>query len=309
MNDIQSSVDYMTKAHLRNVQQLAVFKTGNDNIYAINIAKVKSFVILENISIYDTPTNTDVIEGIATIMDEPVTIINLDKWISKKSVDPKLYTIAIYCEYSGVQVAFLVKDVIDIMEKTTQDLKTSDNKNAKVTYTTRVNIGNSEQICTIFNAEQLLEDIGLLKDVHQEIDERVEEKIETEKMVYCAEDSAIAQKIIQQFFKKVDVKYEIFENGQLLMNRLKEVDKNSVGLIITDIEMPIMDGYQVVSLLRSDSEENIYKNTPIAVNSSMTSQAVIQKMKDLGADDFIGKGDIKAFLATIKKHLDVKILD
>jgi two-component system chemotaxis response regulator CheV len=305
MNDIQSNVDYMTKAHLRNVQQLAVFKTGNDNVYAINIAKVKSFVILENISIYDTPTETDIIEGIATIMDEPVTIINLDRWVSKQAVDTSVYRIAIYCEYSNVQVAFLVKDVIDIMEKTTQDLKVSDNKNSKVTYTTRVNIGEKEEICTIFNAEQLLEDIGLLKDVHEEIEDRVEETIETEKIILCAEDSAIAQKIIQQFFKKVDVKYELYENGKLLLDRLYDIDKNSVGLIITDIEMPIMDGYQVVSTLRANDSE--YRDIPIAVNSSMTSQAVVQKMKDLGADDFIGKGDIKAFLSTIKKHLDVKI--
>jgi two-component system chemotaxis response regulator CheV len=305
MNDIQSSVDYMTKAHLRNVQQLAVFKTGNDNVYAINIAKVKSFVILDNISIYDTPTDTTVIEGIATVMDEPVTIINLDKWISKKDVDKSVYSIAIYCEYSGIQVAFLVKDVIDIMEKTTQELKTSDNKNAKVTYTTRVKIGDKEEICTIFNAEQLLEDIGLLKDVHAEIEEKVEDKIVTEKMILCAEDSAIAQKIIQQFFKKVDVKYEIYENGKLLLERLEELGKESIGLVITDIEMPIMDGYQVVSTLRSPDSK--YLDIPVAVNSSMTSQAVVQKMKDLGADDFISKGDIKAFLDTIKKHLDVKI--
>ena len=307
MNDIQSSVDYMTKAHLRNVQQLAVFKTGNNNVYAINIAKVKSFVILDNISIYDTPTETNVIEGIATMMGLPVTIINLDKWISKKDIDRSLYTIAIYCEYSGIQVAFLVKDVIDIMEKTTQDLKTSDNKNSKVTYTTRVTIGNKEEICTIFNAEQLLEDIGLLKDVHEEIEDRVTEKIITEKIILCAEDSLIAQKIIQSFFKKVDVKYEIYENGELLLNRLKEIDSATVGLIITDIEMPIMDGYQVVSTLRSPDSK--YLDIPIAVNSSMTSQAVVQKMKDIGANDFIGKGDIKAFLATIKKHLDVKIED
>lgn len=304
-NEIQENIDYMTKAHLRNVQQLAVFKTGTDDIYAINIAKVKSFVITENIEIYDTPSETDIIEGISTIMGEPVVIINLDRWTSKVKVDPSVYTVAIYCEFSNIKVAFLVKSVIDIMEKTTQELKSSDNKNRKVTYTTQVEINDKMALCTIFNAEQLLSDVGLLSNVQEEIEQNVNEKIKTEKLVLCAEDSAIAQKILMEFLKKIDVKYEIYDNGKLLLDRLSELSPTDVGMIITDIEMPVADGYQVVTTLKS--ENSPYRNTPIAVNSSMTSQAVINKMKSIGADDFIGKGDMKSFFASVKKYLNVNI--
>jgi two-component system chemotaxis response regulator CheV len=304
-NEIQENIDYMTKAHLRNVQQLAVFKTGTDDIYAINIAKVKSFVIMENIEIYDTPSETDIIEGISTIMGDPVVIINLDRWTSREKVDPSVYTVAIYCEFSNIKVAFLVKTVIDIMEKTTQELKSSDNKNRKVTYTTQVELNGKMSLCTIFNAEQLLEDVGLLKNVHEEIEQNVTSKIETEKVVLCAEDSAIAQKILMEFLKKVNVKYEIYDNGQLLLERLQDMSPEEVGLIITDIEMPITDGYQVVTAIKSEASK--FKKTPIVANSSMTSQAVINKMKSIGADDFIGKGDIKSFFEVVKKYLDVNI--
>jgi two-component system chemotaxis response regulator CheV len=304
-NDIQENIDYMTKAHLRNVQQLAVFRTGTDDIYAINIAKVKSFVIMENIDVYDTPAETDIIEGISTIMGEPVVIINLDRWTSRQKVDPSVYTVAIYCEFSNIKVAFLVKNVIDIMEKTTQELKSSDNKNRKVTYTTQVDINGSMSLCTIFNAEQLLEDVGLLKNVHEEIEQNVTSKIKTPKTVFCAEDSAIAQKILMEFLKKVNVKYEIYDNGQLLLERLEEVSPSDVGMIITDIEMPIADGYQVVTTLKS--ENSTLKNVPIVANSSMTSQAVVNKMLSMGADDFIGKGDMKSFFEVVKKYLDIKI--
>lgn len=304
-NEIQENIDYMTKAHLRNVQQLAVFRTGTNDIYAINIAKVKSFVITENLDIYDTPSETDIIEGIATIMGEPVVIINLDRWTSKVKVDPSVYTVAIYCEFSNIKVAFLVRSVIDIMEKTTQELKSSDNKNRKVTYTTQVDINGKMSLCTIFNAEQLLEDVGLLKNVHEEIEQNVTEKIKTDKIVLCAEDSAIAQKILIEFLKKVNVKYEIYDNGKLLLDRLKDVTPDEVGMIITDIEMPVADGYQVVTALKS--QDSPFRNVPVAVNSSMTSQAVINKMKLMGADDFIGKGDMKSFFDVVKRHLNLTI--
>ena len=67
MSGISDSVEQLTQAHLRNVQQLAVFYTGHGEMYAINIAKIKAFIITEEIDITDTPTDTDVIEGIATI--------------------------------------------------------------------------------------------------------------------------------------------------------------------------------------------------------------------------------------------------
>ncbi len=78
---IGSSVEQMTQGHLRNVQQLAVFYTGFDSIYAINIAKVKAFIITEEVTINDTPTDTNVVAGIATIREEPVTLVNLDVWL------------------------------------------------------------------------------------------------------------------------------------------------------------------------------------------------------------------------------------
>ncbi len=81
MSGISNSVEQLTRAHLRNVQQLAVFYTGKGNIYAINIAKIKAFIITEEVSISDTPTDNDIIQGIATIRGVPITLVNLDRWL------------------------------------------------------------------------------------------------------------------------------------------------------------------------------------------------------------------------------------
>ena len=122
MSGISDSVEQLTQAHLRNVQQLAVFYTGHGEMYAINIAKIKAFIITEEITITDTPTDTDVIQGIATIRGEPITLINLDRWLGYKSLPVNEYKLIIFCEFNHKQVGFLVKDMVNIVEKTTEEL-------------------------------------------------------------------------------------------------------------------------------------------------------------------------------------------
>ena len=302
---LHHEIDLMTKAHLRNVQQLAVFLTGNDEIYAINIAKIKSFIIAEDIVIVDTPAETDIVSGMATIRDEPILIINLDKWLltSSNEIDNADYKIIIYCEFNGVKVGFLVKNIIDIIEKTTDELRSTENQNQKVTYITEVKIENKDKICTVFNAEKLLDDIGWGSNVDEEIENVIEHTIDTDKIVLIAEDSKVAQKILASIMTKADVKYEIHHDGQELLDRLENIDPQDVGLIITDIEMPRKDGYQVVSELKNVNSK--FFDTPLVVNSSMTSDAIIIKVKSLGADDFVGKGNISRFYELLEKYIGV----
>src|SRR5690606_16628710 len=158
---IGKDVEQMTQAHLRIVEQLAVFYTGAGNVYAINIAKIKAFIITEEVTITETPTDTDVIAGIATIRGEPVTLINLDIWLGNKvKRDITDYKLIIYCEFNHKKVGFLIKDMLNIVEKTTEELRNSEEQNSKITYTTYVKVNNENKLCTVFNAEQLLRDIG-----------------------------------------------------------------------------------------------------------------------------------------------------
>lgn len=295
-----NSVEQMTQGHLRNVQQLAVFYTGHNNIYAINIAKVKAFIITEEVTINDTPTNTDVIAGIATIRGEPVTLINLDAWLGHKKLDIKDYKLIIYCEFNHKKVGFLIKDMLDIVEKTTDELRHSEETNSKITYTTYVKVHTKDELCTVFNAEQLLKDLGWVEDGEDVLNKYVESTFSTSKVILAAEDSGVAREVLTKFFKKAKAKYEIYTNGAQLLNRLQELDPDDIGLVITDIEMPEADGFQVASFIKGHDE---YSHIPIVVNSSMTTDAVKNKMINIGVEDFIGKTDIQALYQAVKEHL------
>lgn len=291
MSGIGGSVEQMTQGHLRNVQQLAVFYTGHNNIYAINIAKVKAFIITEEVAINDTPKDTNIIAGIATIRGEPVTLINLDAWLGLKPLDIKEYKLIIFCEFNHKKIGFLVKDMLDIVEKTTQELRHTEETNSKITYTTYVKVNNKDELCTVFNAEQLLRDIKWTDDGGRDIKKFVEGKIHSSKKILAAEDSAVAREVLHKFFNQIEVEYEIYPNGGELIDRLEELDVDTIGLVITDIEMPGTDGYQVASFIKNNSK---YEHIPIVVNSSMTTDAVRGKMNRIGVDAFVGKTDINS---------------
>ncbi|MEA3289830.1 MAG: chemotaxis protein CheW [Campylobacterota bacterium] len=301
MSGINSSVEQMTQAHLRNVQQLAVFYTGHGDIYAINIAKIKAFIITEEVDITDTPSDTDIIEGIATIRGEPITLINLDRWLGYETLPINDYKLIIFCEFNHRQVGFLVKNMVNIVEKTTAELINSESQNSKVTYTTYVKIDNRDQLCTVFNAEQLLSDIGWTDINPSELDRYVTKTVKRDKTILVAEDSAVARGVLEQFLKKCNAKYTIAVDGGDLISRINEIDDaNDIGLIITDIEMPGTDGYQVAQYVKENSK---YNHIPVVVNSSMTTEAVKGKMARIGVDDFVGKTDIPALYEIVTKHI------
>jgi two-component system chemotaxis response regulator CheV len=295
-----SDIDQMTKGHLRNVQQLAVFYTGSDSIYAINIAKVKAFIITEEVTINPAPIDNPIIAGIATIRDEPVTLIKLDSWILEEPKDINEYKLIIYCEFNSRSVGFLIKDMLDIVEKTTDELINAEQENPKVTYTTYVDVKGKKELCTVFNAEQLLTDIGWSSDGDDQLKKMSIRPIHNDKILLIAEDSAVARDILQKYLDKAEVAYEMYNNGQLLINRINEISPTMIGMIMTDIEMPEKDGYQVVTYLR---EKTGFENIPIIINSSMTTTAVRHKMELLGVNHFIGKTNLGEIDQKLREYL------
>ena len=303
MSGISNSVEQLTQAHLRNVQQLAVFYTGKGNVYAINIAKIKAFIITEEVSITDTPTDSDIIAGIATIRGVPITLVNLDKWIGQEPLPINEYKLIIFCEFNNHQIGFLVKDVINIVEKTTEELINNEEQNSKITYTTYVEVQNETKLCTVFNAEQLLVDIGWTDDGQAQLDKYVDQLVNNKKVILAAEDSKVAREVLLAFFRKIDANYEIFHNGTDLVERLKHIDPSNVGCVITDIEMPGTDGFQVAQYIKGNSE---LSHIPIIVNSSMTTAAVKNKMISIGVDDFVGKTDIPNLYRSVIEYLGTR---
>ncbi len=303
-NEIQENIDYITKSHLRNVMQLAIFYTGSEKIYAVNISKIQSFLIKDDIDIVKTPSADKIVVGIINLRGEMISVINLDEWIGEK-VEDDPYRIVIVCNYNNRKLVILVKDIIKIEEKDSSALKLPSNNDAKVSYVTETEVDDKSRLCIVFDAEKLLFDIN--KDSRSEgstiydIDSFGElEKVESKKLLLVAEDSRVVIEKLGEFLTKIDVRYEIYENGQLLIDRLETLDADEIGLVVTDIEMPIRNGYQVIKYIKEDAK---YSSLPIVSLTSMTNQGVLDKVQQLGAIDLVNKADLNKLHSYIKKYL------
>ena len=303
-NDIQENIDYITKSHLRNVMQLAIFYTGSNKIYAVNISKIQSFLIKDDIEIVRTPSADNIVVGVINLRGEMISIINLDEWIGEEIVDDP-YKIVIVCNYNNRKVGILVKDIIKIEEKNSSDLKLPSSNDPKISYVTETEVNNINNLCIVFDAEKLLYDIN--KDSKSEgstiydIDSFGElEDVASDKLLLVAEDSRVVIEKLHEFLTKIGVRHEIYENGQLLIDRLQKLDPKEIGLVITDIEMPIRNGYQVIKYIK---ESNNYSSLPIISLTSMTNQGVLDKVKQLGAIDLVNKADLNKLYEYIKEYL------
>jgi len=303
-NDIQKNVEYMTKSHLRNVMQLAIFYTGSDKIYAINISKIESFLIKDNVEMASTPSGDGLIEGVLNLRGDMVSVVNLDYWIGEK-VDSSLYKIIIICNYNEKKIGVLAKDILRIQEMKSSELKVPSSSDPKVSYVTEIEVNKFKKLCIVFDAEKLLYDLGAghmtsgttIYDIDSIGDI---EAIKTEKIILIAEDSVTVIDKLNEFFTKLEVNFEIYENGQLLIDRLDEIDSDKVGIIITDLEMPIKNGYQVIKYVKNSL---IHKSIPILALTSMTNRGVLDKVKNLGAIDLINKADLDKLYDYIKHNI------
>lgn len=306
--ELQESVEYITKSHHRNVMQLAAFYTASGRIYAVNISKIKSFLIKDEIKILKTPSSNELVEGIIDLRGEIISIVNFDAWIGDE-IGSDEYKIVIICSYNEKKIGLLVRDIIRIEEKESVDLKRPSSNDPKISYVTDITIDDEtgeSKLCIVFDAEKLLYDINLTSDdigtTIYDIESFGEFKpVHSKKLVLIAEDSKIVIEKLHEFCQDIKLNYEIFENGQLLIDKLESISPKDVALVITDIEMPIKNGYQVMKFIK---EDGYYEDIPVVSLTSMTNQGMLDRVKALGAIDLVNKSN----LPTLYKHI-VEILD
>ncbi len=311
-NEIQHNVDYMTKSHFRNVMQLAVFTTSSDRLYAINISKIQSFLIKEEVELLQPPTGNEYVIGLINIRGEIISIVNFDKWIGDDTTD-KDQRIIIVCNYNQKKIGIMVKDIIRIEEKGSDELSVPASKDPKISYVTHVqerDNDSTKKMCIVFDAERLLYDANVsdktskttIYDIDSfEVTPPNTFTINSNKLVLVAEDSQIVIEKLNQFLTKLELNFEIYENGEDLINRIMTLDPQEIGLVITDIEMPIRNGYQVIKYIK---QESVYGNVPVLSLTSMTNQGVKDKVMELGALDLVNKSDLKLLHNYIKEILE-----
>ncbi len=287
----------LVSANANDTSQYLIFEGSDGQFYAKNISKIEELLVYKDIDI--AKTNSDgLILGTADIRGNMTTIVNFDKWFGNKVLSEDEYELVIIAHYGGHRLGIVVKRVEYIVNIPPETMTDNSNNDEKVSFITKVNIGRKSEMCLIFDSDKMLLDVFDTIDTKAMEDTKKLEKVNTDKLVLFADDSRFIRKMAESLFAKMGLRHRMYENGQLLLEDLKYISPDEIALFITDLEMPVLGGREVIDTLRSGKK---YENINIIVHTNMSNDNMQDSLIDAGAQEIIGKVNMLALSEAIKK--------
>ena len=279
--------------------QYVIFRNGFDNLYAINVAKVEELVAYEEIELTENSNSFGIISGVAKIRGNIVPIINFDRWLGNEA-DPSTYELIMVCNYGGERMGIVIKNVLGILSIDSNKMIDNSELDEKTSFITEISLSGVQGLCLVFDSDKLLlevfpkiENNEMYKTHNLNLSTPITGK------VLSAEDSGVIRSALKTVYEQLQLDYELFPNGALLLERLSQLDPNQVSLIITDLEMPVMDGIKMIEAI---VEEPRYGGIPIVVNTNMANGSVASKCLSLGVHHIIPKLDVEDLSNAIKTY-------
>lgn len=275
----------------------------NNKHYAINVIKVKEVIEIDNLT--RLPETPDEVAGLILSRDEILTLVDLKYILEKKKSEEKNSKI-IVCEFNKLKVAFNIDDIVAVHRIKWEDIRKPDDVSAS-----SLVIGNivmDKKIILLLDFEKIVTDISPRTGISEERISNVEYKERENIKIILADDSFLIRKLLQDTLTKAGFRdFKIFNDGKEVLDYLlklvdnkKDKFKEEVQLLITDIEMPQMDGY---TLTRRIKENPILKSLPVVIFSSLITEELRHKGLSVGADVQLSKPEIDKLVETIDKYL------
>ena len=290
----------LVSTNANDANQYLLFLASDKNYYAKNVSKIEEIVVLKNLDIINNYDNSFII-GVADIRGELLSLVSFDTWLTGQEYNKDKNEFVIIVNYGGHKFGLIVNEVeyITTIEPTLMQASTSGN--SKSTFTTKISINNKESLCTIIDSDKLLFDAFKSKDeqTKSELDNS-NFKIDSNKKVFIADDSRLIQKLMSKVCNKLELNYEIFENGKELLESITTYEKDDIGLVITDVEMPILGGKELLKNLRENPE---FDDVNILMHTNMANKIMQKELREIGATDIICKVDMKTLSNSIKSFI------
>lgn len=292
-----------------NKFQYAEFMVG-DNTYGINIAKVREFIRVPKLQ--KLPKSHPSVPGVFKLRSDVIMMVNLADFLSIDSSTYKGKKIVIVTEFNGTFNGFLVDKINDIYTASWEEIS-SVSKSSEQTLVTGV-ISKKDKIVFILDFEKIISEVMADNDqlrsqtMMSTAPEFVEKKIQrTEKKIMVAEDSSFVREMIGQYLSKAGyLNIEYFVNGKQAWDRLCDYAgkggniENYADLLITDIEMPVMDGQHLVKRIRDDDK---LQKLPILIFSSISNEVIKKRSLAIGANGQISKPELPKLVDLIDSFL------
>ena len=287
-----------------NELEVLEFTVGN-NHYGINVAKIKEIVPSNTVT--PVPNSHPCVEGIFMPRDLMITVVDLAKVINvAPSPDPSK-DMFIITNFNQLNVAFHVHTVVGIHRVSWADIITQDStistaENGIATGIIKIN----GQLIVILDFERIVSDISPETGLKVSEIDKLGDRDRNASHIVIAEDSPLLIKLISDSLKKAGYSnLTLCHNGKEAWDyledyRLHRPDELDVECVITDLEMPLMDGHRLTKLIKTD---DMLKKIPVVIFSSLINEQMRAKGESLGADIQLSKPEIGLLVGEIDKLL------
>ena len=289
-----AEIDQRTGLAGANKMELLMFHLGTEEIYGINVFKIREVMKLPPVT--KLPDSDPRVLGLVNLRGENVALVDLKQAIGLgplESDGPKL----IIAEYNDNKQGFLVGGVDRIIRISWERIQVPPpivhaSRQGSVTAVTKLEDG---KMVLILDVEKVLAELYPRAEEEGYIGIEIVKEL-AGKRVLVADDSIVARKQITKTLERLGMKWEETQTGKEALTRLRhyadlaEMAERSifdffVG-VITDIEMPEMDGFSLTKHIRGDPR---LQALPILMHSSLSGQCNVEKGKSLGVTDYVTK--------------------
>ncbi|WP_124066921.1 chemotaxis protein [Clostridium sp. E02] len=270
-------------------------------LYGINVAKVREIMMSDKVK--PIPHAHASVEGIFKPRDLLLTVIDLPNYLTGSKSDKQDKDLFIITNFNKLHIAFRVHSVVGISRISWNDIQKPDDTISRGDEGVATGIAQcGGDLVTILDFEKIVADIAPETGIQIDEISKMGKRTSVNCPILIAEDSILLTKMIEAALIKAGYENLTFKNnGQEAWDYLSQIKDDSdlddkVSLIITDIEMPVMDGHRLTKLVKGNDK---LKHIPLIIFSSMINQELMIKGKKLGADEQLSKPEIRHLVEVI----------
>ena len=275
------------------------------NHYGINVAKIRE--IISYTTLTPIPNGHRNVEGTVSTRGETITVVNLARALGLTENEDTQNDMFLITNFNGVNTGFHVHSVVGIHRVNWSQIIKPDRliSGTKESVVTGI-INLQEHLVLLLDFENIVAQISPESGIQLDSISHMDGRSKNNKPILFAEDSQLLSMMIYDGLTQAGYTNVIpLNNGKELWDLLEQyreegVVEEKVACIITDIEMPQMDGHRLLKLVK---EHPVYNNIPVLIFSSLINEEMRKKGERLGADAQLSKNQMVEFIQTLDRIL------
>ncbi len=313
MRTAQQEIDERTRLAGNNQFELLLFRlgeapgSGQRELFGINVFKVREVLVMPAIT--ELANAHEHLMGVANIRGQIIPVINLPAVLGCKPQNGM--SILMVTEFGRTVQAFAVEDVREIIRLEWNQVLPAESSHAGALITGIARLDGAKadtRLAQVLDVEQILKNV--MPVTTEEINREVvgpELALPHGAVILAVDDSAVARSVIELGLKAMGVNYIMTKTGKEAWERLQAISddavaqgktaKDKVAVVLTDLEMPEMDGFTLTRLIKQDAR---FKTIPVVIHSSLTGATNENHVKSVGANAYVAKFAPRELAATIR---------